>query len=506
MTTAPKYRVSQVGHTIQAVLREHLGKEYWVYGELTGYDRANKDGHVYPTLCEYDTQGQVIARLSLCIFKNDHIRVLQQVQRSPHPFKLADGIEVCLKLRLDFYVPSGRMSGIVSEIDPLHTLEEAKRRRYEILKKLEADGIKDLNRSLPAPTVITRIGLITADKSAAEADFLSELKKSGYAFRVTLCPAVMQGKQTEPSVLAALEHLYRTNVEAICITRGGGDVTDLQWFDNEKIARCILGHPVPVYSGIGHEIDRCVIDEIAKESFKTPTALAHSFVEKIDSFLYVMHMHVKKMREITGLRWQETSAQFGYDAERLADTVRALLLASRQTLAGQCQTLKSSWHDHSTGQVLQLHSGLAALRGALREKTGTVRHRLLTGQDRMRQILRQCTAERKSLLIGARGMGQGAKKIVRQHDPSKMLRVMQYASKLGFTRVASVLNAWETKISQADPILQFKRGYTLTTRANGRPLSAGGFTPDELLVTKTYQHTLTSRLTEATDEGKRDQV
>jgi exodeoxyribonuclease VII large subunit len=504
--TASKYRVSQVALAIQAVLREHLGKEHWVYGELNGYDRANKDGHVYPTLCEYDSQGQVIARLSLCIFKNDHIRVLQQIQRSPNPFKLTDGIEVCFKVRFDFYAPHGRLSGIVSEIDPLHTLEEAKRRRYEILKKLEADGIKDRNRSLAVPAVLTCLGLITANKSAAEADFLSELKKSGYAFRVTVCHAVMQGKQTEPSVLAALERLYRTDVEAICITRGGGDVTDLQWFDNEPIARCILDHPVPVYSGIGHEIDRCVIDEIAKESFKTPTALARSFVEKIDSFLYVMHMHVKKMREIVMLRRQTASDQLGYDAERLADTVRTLFLAVRQTLAGQCQSLKNSWHDRSTGQLLMLHSGLAALKGALRDKTMTFRHRLLTGQDRMRQVLRQCTLERKSLAIGARGMGQGAKKIVRQYDLSQILQVMRYASRLGFSRVASILNTWETTIRQAAPVLQLKRGYTLTTRASGRPLSAGNFTPDEQLVTRTYQYTLTSRLTEATDEGKRDQV
>jgi len=122
----------------------------------------------------------------------------------------------------------------------------------------------------------------------------------------------MQGKETEASVMAALEKLYGTNVEVICITRGGGDVTDLQWFDNEKIARTILAHPVPVFSGIGHEIDRCVIDEIARENFKTPTALAGALVQRVDSFLYVLHMQTKKCKNWSTPANRKCATRSGY--------------------------------------------------------------------------------------------------------------------------------------------------------------------------------------------------
>jgi exodeoxyribonuclease VII large subunit len=499
-----KYRVSQIGHTIQALLQERAGQDYWVYGELTGYDRSSgKEGHVYPTLCDYDTQGQVVAKLSLCIFKNDHLRILKQVQNSPHPFKLTDGIEVCFKLRLDFYVPSGRLSGIVSEIDPLHTLEEAKRRRFEILKKLIESGIKDNNKNLLLPAIVTRIGLITAHKSAAEADFLSELKKSGYGFKVLVCHAIMQGKQTEESVLAALDRLYRAQVEVICITRGGGDVTDLQWFDNEKIARAILEHPLPVLSGIGHEFDRCVIDEIAKESFKTPTALAKSLVQRIDSFLYVLHMHTKKMQEVTRAYWQEIRHQLKLAALEIVEKADTAVQQHKQDLGTICSSLKNVWSGAHTNHLVSLRGSLSDLHHSFREKFIGHRYQLAAGQDKLPQAVRAIAADRDKMALNIRGLRMGALKIRKQYDPKAPLPRFRYAGQMRLAALRNRLDLIASKVDDADPVKQLKRGYTITTRANGQPLADGQFVKGEILVTRTHKHTLTSKLTEAADEGNK---
>jgi exodeoxyribonuclease VII large subunit len=130
------------------------------------------------------------------------------------------------------------------------------------------------------------IGLITSHDSAAYNDFISELKFSGYAFKVFYRNALMQGKETQMDVCRALDELNRiSSLDAIVITRGGGSIADLSWFDSQCIAEKISISRLPVLSGIGHEINITITDLTAHTYQKTPTAIAQFLVEKVESFL-----------------------------------------------------------------------------------------------------------------------------------------------------------------------------------------------------------------------------
>jgi len=130
------------------------------------------------------------------------------------------------------------------------------------------------------------VGLITSYDSAAYHDFISELKRSGYSFKVFLVDSVMQGKNTESSVIKALKMLEdKGEVDVIVITRGGGSIAELSCFDSEKIALMIAQLGIPVLSGIGHEINTTVTDLAAHTFAKTPTAIAKFLVERLKEFM-----------------------------------------------------------------------------------------------------------------------------------------------------------------------------------------------------------------------------
>jgi exodeoxyribonuclease VII large subunit len=128
-----------------------------------------------------------------------------------------------------------------------------------------------------------RVGLITSVGSAAYADFMDELARSGYAWRIGVFDARVQGVDAASDVTRGLTTLSRSGVDVVAVIRGGGAQTDLAVFDSEAIAVAIANCEVPVLTGIGHEIDVSVADLVAR-SFKTPTACAAGLVALIADF------------------------------------------------------------------------------------------------------------------------------------------------------------------------------------------------------------------------------
>ena len=124
---------------------------------------------------------------------------------------------------------------------------------------------------------------MTAAGSAAQADFIDELRRSEIAFDLVVCPTPVQGVGAAHRIAAAIRSCAERAVDVIAVIRGGGAKTDLVAFDDAVVARTIAGCPVPVLTGIGHETDTCVADHVAHLSFKTPTACAADLAERARS-------------------------------------------------------------------------------------------------------------------------------------------------------------------------------------------------------------------------------
>jgi exodeoxyribonuclease VII large subunit len=200
------------------------------------------------------------------------------VMRAAGAGRMADGMEIRIAGKLTWFGPRGRLQLRMATIDPAYTLGRLGEDRDRLLAALRSEQLLERNRAVPMPVLPLRIGLVTSRGSAAHADFRHELERSGLGFRVLEVDARTQGLDAGRSVAAAVAHLCALGVDVVAVVRGGGSRTDLAAFDGELIARAIAGATVPVVTGIGHEVDRSIADEVAHASFKTPTACAAHLV------------------------------------------------------------------------------------------------------------------------------------------------------------------------------------------------------------------------------------
>ena len=276
-STPTIFPLSAVTRRIQQLLAEASLKSFWIRAEITSGRR--KGGSFYCDLTEADNQGQVIARLRCTIWPRDLKRIEERFAARAVELQLADGTAAIFCCQLQ-YSPQYGLSLKVIDADPAFALGELEQRKREILEGLKKDGLLDLNSQQELPAVPLRIGVVTSANSAACADFIQTLRLSGYRFELQLADAVVQGMAAEQSVLKALERLSVLDCDLVAVIRGGGSKTDLSWLDNDRIARAISAQTCPVWTGIGHEIDTSVLDYVAHQSFKTPTAVAEELMAR----------------------------------------------------------------------------------------------------------------------------------------------------------------------------------------------------------------------------------
>jgi exodeoxyribonuclease VII large subunit len=298
LKTEKIYSILELNNAVRGVLNREFPNLIWVYGEIQDYNKNKHKRHIFFKLCEKHPEiDQIIAQVSVVIFERTKERLTQILKQTENSFELQDDIEVKFLCRVDLYPKSGGFMLIVENIDPVYTLGKLAQSRQKIIADLKARGLLNKNKQLPLASVPLNIGLITAFDSAAYHDFLDELKKSGFGFKVYHFNSYMQGKNVESDICNALGIFssYK-DIDTIVIARGGGSTADLSWFDNKKIAEKIASSKIPVLSGIGHEINITVTDLVAHTYLKTPTAIAQYLIKRIEYFL---ESATKKVQDIT---------------------------------------------------------------------------------------------------------------------------------------------------------------------------------------------------------------
>ncbi|HYQ59118.1 MAG TPA: exodeoxyribonuclease VII large subunit, partial [Draconibacterium sp.] len=146
----------------------------------------------------------------------------------------------------------------------------------------------DINKELALPLVPQRIAVISSATAAGYQDFMNQLENNEYGFKfyTKLFEAYMQGAETVPSIINALERIFAYDdfFDAVAIIRGGGATADLSSFDDYDLAMNITQFSIPVITGIGHEKDYTIIDLVAHTRMKTPTAVAEFFVNGVERY------------------------------------------------------------------------------------------------------------------------------------------------------------------------------------------------------------------------------
>lgn len=255
-------------------------------GEVQGMS-TSRAGHVYFQLVEKDERrARVQAAMDVALFRNHQLTVKAELRKVPG-VELANDVEVRIRANVDVYPTTGRLQLVMTGIDPVFTAGKLAADRDRVMRTLQAEGLLRANGVHDLAPVPLRIGLVTSAGSAAYHDFVHELEASGYAWQVGLCDVRVQGANAPRRLVWALRRLARVapDLDAVVIVRGGGSRSDLAAFDAEAVAREIAGMPVPVFTGIGHEIDRTVADEVAHTACKTPTACAQALMERVAEYV-----------------------------------------------------------------------------------------------------------------------------------------------------------------------------------------------------------------------------
>jgi exodeoxyribonuclease VII large subunit len=253
----PILTVSALTEAVREVLESEIGAVQ-VQGEISNF-RRQPSGHLYFTLKDEGAQ------LAAVMFRGD-ARGLS--------FEPRDGDQVIARGEITVYAPRGNYQLRVTTLRPQGrgSLQE----RFEALKrKLQAEGLFDSARKRPLPAFPRRIAVITSPSGAALQDFLNILGRRCPRIAVTVFGVRVQGVGAHQEAIAALQAIAADGgFDVVVITRGGGSLEDLWEFNEEALARAIAACPVPVISGVGHEIDFTICDFVADLRAPTPSAAA----------------------------------------------------------------------------------------------------------------------------------------------------------------------------------------------------------------------------------------
>lgn len=412
--------VSALNAMAKAVLTQAFPSPLWVVGEILGYEKNAHKEWVEFHLVERGPDGKIIAQVEAILFPKERDLVEGKLAQAGHPFRLQDEITVRILAQVDLWVREGVYRLIVRDLDIHYTLGEAARRREEILRKLAKEGILERNKSLAFPFLPLRVGLITSLDSDAEKDVLKTLEASGFAFQVTVHGARVQGHSTEPSVLRALDW-FRAHVDefdVILICRGGGSRADLAWFDSEAVARAVALFPIPVVVGIGHEEDRCVLDEVGwRPKPATPSGAAKLLVARVQetldrmeqAFATILHNAEESVGEARRAL-VDRSSRIARETQNLLRQEREKLVARehRLSLAAGGAVRRAKEHVSRVAQALPRTVG--TILGGKRARLEEAVTRLRRGADReLAQAQLALTTKKERLLAFALARMEQAK-------------------------------------------------------------------------------------------------
>ena len=257
-----------------------LEPSYWIKAEISSL--SEKGGHLYLELIEGQSQitnhqSQIARMRATCWAGNKEL--LMAYFESETGQTLQAGMAVLVEAEVQYHPVYGLSLSIVG-IDPSYTLGDIARQRQLTIKQLEKDGLLEAQQLLTLPTLIRRIAVISSSNAAGYEDFKHQLDSSPYSFETQLFGATMQGEGAEKSILAALEEI--SGFDCVAIIRGGGATTDLSCFDRYTLCAVCAQFELPILTGIGHTRDVSVLDLVAYQALKTPTAVAEWLIHRMD--------------------------------------------------------------------------------------------------------------------------------------------------------------------------------------------------------------------------------
>ena len=310
------YSVARLNREVQQLLQQGFGA-LWVEAEISNLSRP-ASGHWYFSLKDRDAQ------VRCAMFRQRNLGVR---------FKPVEGMQVLVRARVGLYEPRGDFQLLVEHMEEAGV--GALQRAFEQLRdKLAAEGLCAAELKRPLPAIPRAVGVITSPSGAAIRDILHVLRRRFPTAPVIIYPSAVQGAAAAPELLRALTTaIRRAECDVLILARGGGSLEDLWAFNDETLARAIRASPIPVVTGIGHEVDFTIADFVADQRAPTPTAAAQLVVPDAQGFLLALRQSTQRLRrsalrllqdaQLRARHWQQR-LQLAHPGQRLAQHAQRL--------------------------------------------------------------------------------------------------------------------------------------------------------------------------------------
>jgi exodeoxyribonuclease VII large subunit len=238
--------------------------------------------------------------------------------------QIESGMRVQVKGFPKIYERFGTFKMNVQEVAPVG--EGALQRAYVLLKKkLEDEGLFDVNRKRPLMRFPEKIGIITSRDAAAFGDFVRILNNRWGGVKVDHAHVHVQGRMAVKEIVEAFEYFNSLSSDeqpdALVLTRGGGGLEDLHAFNDESVARAIYASKIPVVCAVGHERDESLADFVADVRASTPSNAAELIVPSRTDVAYELETMARHMEE----RIRDSLSRRGHIVERATNLVSFVL-------------------------------------------------------------------------------------------------------------------------------------------------------------------------------------
>ncbi len=447
------FEVSELTRSVRDVIESEF-PFVWVRGQVVNLSRPGS-GHLYFSLRDAEASLAVVwfrgAQGGKALAGGGRYDPLTgEVYETSLAESLADGMEVMVAGRLTVYAPRGAyqlVAELVQEVGEGRLWQE-----FEALKKdLAAKGYFDQGRKRTLPRHPTRVAVVTAPTGAAVRDFIRIGRERGHGAAVRVYPTLVQGDAAPVGIVRAMLRAVADDwAEVVVLIRGGGSLEDLWAFNTVEVAKAIFASPLPVVTGVGHEVDVTIADMVADVRAATPSHAAQ-------------------------LLWPERAML----AQRLDDVEMAMGRAASRLLAARERELAVlarglAWLSPAR-RLERLEAGLASAAGRLSR----------AGEGWLGGL--------------SRGLEQTAGRLSRRFGPQSLEARREALSR----RAAALENAWKmfeadrehrlalaaARLAGLDPKAPLARGYSLTTLARtGKFLRrAGDARPGDKLDIMVYE-------------------
>jgi exodeoxyribonuclease VII large subunit len=441
---------------VTAAIRRDLSGLHWVRAEILEL-MPTRSGHFYPKLVERDEAGRVLSQCNAAIWK-DKAAGLDAKFAAATGEGLRSDIKVLLRVRVEFHTQHGfRLT--IEDVDPSYTIGDLAARLARIRGLLEAEGVFGKNRLRPAPPDFTHVAVISPVGSAGLGDFKREAERLHH---YGLCDfryyaAAFQGAEASASIRGAARVLYGHHknhrpFDALCIIRGGGSVTDLAWLNEHDLARTACHLPMPIFTGIGHERDSTILDEVAHTRFDTPSKVA---------------LH------IAGTIWRNADTARS-DFERVLSQARNALRSSSRSVEHQGERL-SSGAAHAIGRARQdCDRRASAVRSSASYQLGESGRAVEAGRARLADEAAQLQARTALAVEGLAESVASSSRLRLEDAGARADRLSQQVRSGAGLALVSARYATESHarlVVGLGPGATLRRGFAIVRDADGRPVT-----------------------------------